>query len=160
MAASNAKTRTKKASTAAKPAQRITPYLYYADVDAALGWLAKAFGFKTMIRFAGPDGKTVHSAMTVANGEVFMLGCPGPKYKNPKKLGQVTQGLYIMVENVDKHYLRAKKAGAKIIDKPEDQFYGDRRYAATDPEGHNWFFAQHLRDVSVKEMTREMNKRS
>jgi PhnB protein len=159
MAAAKAKPRAKKKSTATRPAQWITPYLFYADVDAALDWLSKAFGFKPMMKFAGPGGKTNHSAMKLANGEVFMLGCPGPKYKNPKRLGNVTQGLYITVEDVDKHYLRAKKAGAKIIDEPADQFYGDRRYSAADPEGHHWYFAQHVRDVSVKEMKGEMKKR-
>ena len=157
MAAVQAKSGAKRASTATRPDQRITPYLFYADVDAALDWLSKAFGFKPMRKFAGPDGKTNHSAMKLANGEVFMLGCPGRKYKNPKQLGHVTQGLYITVDNVDKHYLRAKKAGAKILDQPEDQFYGDRRYSAADPEGHHWYFAQHLRDVSVREMKRAMN---
>ncbi len=34
--------------------------------------------------------------------------------------------------------------GAKILDEPEDQFYGDRRYSAVDPEGHHWYFAQHV----------------
>jgi uncharacterized glyoxalase superfamily protein PhnB len=63
-----------------------------------------------------------------------------------------------MVDNVDKHCLRAKKAGAMILDEPADQFYGDRRYSAADPEGHHWYFAQHLRDVPVKEMKRKMNK--
>ena len=127
-------------------------------MDAALDWLSKTFGFKPMMKFAGPDGKTNHSAMTLANGEAFMLGCSGPGYKNPKQLGHVTQGLYIIVDNVDDHYLSAKQAGAKIIDEPEDQFYGDRRYSAADPEGHHWYFAEHLRDVSVEEMKREMNK--
>lgn len=147
-----------KRESAAKPAQRITPYLYYSDVDAALDWLAKAFGFRPMMKFAGPEGKTNHSAMKLADGEVFMLGCPGPQYKNPKELGHVTQGLYIMVDQLDKHYLRAKRAGAKILDEPADQFYGDRRYSAADPEGHHWFFAQHIRDVSVQEMKRKMKE--
>lgn len=76
MAAAKAKPRVKRESAATRPVQWITPYLYYADVDAALDWLSKAFGFKPMMKFAGPDGKTYHSAMKLANGMVFMLGCP------------------------------------------------------------------------------------
>lgn len=155
---SKGKSTGEKSSKATAPAQWITPYLYYADVDVALKWLSKAFGFKSMARFAGPDGKTVHSAMKLAMGGIFMLGCPGPGYKNPKRLGSVTQGLYILVTNVDRHYARARKAGAKIIDAPADQFYGDRRYSAADPEGHHWYFAQHMRDVSIREMKSSMKK--
>ncbi len=158
MAPAKANTRTKNKTAAGRSAQRITPYLFYADVDAALDWLGKAFGFKPMTKFAGPDGKTNHSSMKLPNGEVFMLGCPGRKYRNPKQLGHVTQGLYITVDHVDKHYLRARKAGAQIIEAPADQFYGDRRYSASDPEGHHWYFAQHVREVSIREMKRAMKK--
>ena len=31
----------------------ITPYLLYADVDAALAFLARAFGFEEVLRHAG-----------------------------------------------------------------------------------------------------------
>ena len=35
---------------------------------------------------------------------------------------------------------------------PQDQFYGERTYVATDPEGHYWTFSQPLRVVSREEM--------
>jgi PhnB protein len=130
---------------------RITPYLLYNDVSAALDWLGRAFGLKERMRIAGKDGKVTHAEMTLAEG-VVMMGCPGPEYKNPKTLGSVTQMLYIYVEDVDKHFQIARKAGAKIIAEPEDQFYGDRRYGAEDPEGHQWYFGQHIKDVSPEEM--------
>ena len=140
------------------PKQRLSPYLLYKDVGKALDWLAKAFGFVEFgDRFEGKDGKVQHAAMSISKGgEMFMLGSPGPKYKNPKRLGCVTQMQYIYVEKIDQHFARAKKAGAKVLRKPEDQFYGDRRYAVADPEGHQWFFAEHVRDVSIDEMKRAM----
>jgi len=73
--------------------------------------------------------------------------------RSPRSLdGRTTQSMMIYVDDVDAHCARAKKAGAKIIDEPEDQFYGDRRYGAEDPEGHHWFFATHVRDVSPEDM--------
>jgi uncharacterized glyoxalase superfamily protein PhnB len=77
--------------------------------------------------------------------DIIMMGRPPKKYRNPKKLGQPTQSLYVNVENVDKHFERAKKAGATIIEELENTEYGHRRYRATDPEGHEWAFAQELR---------------
>ncbi|ETX03790.1 MAG: hypothetical protein ETSY2_32540, partial [Candidatus Entotheonella gemina] len=70
----------------------------------------------------------------------------------PKQLGQVTQHTYIYVDDVDQHFEQAKGAGATILEPPEDQFYGDRRYGAEDPEGHHWYFAQHIRDVAPEDM--------
>jgi PhnB protein len=130
---------------------RITPYLLYEDVGAALDWLARAFGFRERMRLNGPNGAIAHAEMERDDG-VVMMGNPGPEYRNPKRLGHVTQNLYVYVDDVDKHFAQARRAGAKIIEEPKDQFYGDRRYAAEDPEGHHWFFAQHVRDVAPEDM--------
>ena len=122
----------------------IVPYLLYEDVDGALKWLSKAFGFRKYgAPMKGPDGKINHAAMKLGDG-VIMMGCPGPTYKNPKRLGQVTQNLLVIVDDVDKHFQRARKAGAKILEEPADQFYGQRRYGAADPEGHYWYFAHDI----------------
>ena len=132
---------------------RITPYLYYEDVAAMLKWLAGAFGLRESFRMDGPDGKVAHAEMRLGDG-VVMMGRPGPDYRNPNRLGGLTQSLHVYVDDVDAHFAHARRAGAKVIAEPADQFYGDRRYAAEDPEGHQWFFAQHVRDVSEEEMKR------
>jgi len=127
---------------------RITPYLLYEDVEAALEWLGRAFGFRERLRIPGPDGRVTHAEMELAGGLV-MMGHPGADYRNPKRLGAHTVHIHVYVDDVDAHCARARGAGARIVAEPEDQFYGDRRYAAEDPEGHTWFFAQHIRDVPL-----------
>lgn len=130
---------------------RITPYLLYEDVAGALAWLTRAFGLRERMRLAGPDGRVVHAEMELADG-VVMMGCPGPDYRNPKRLGGSSHNLYVYVDDVDKHFRHARESGAKILEPPADQFYGDRRYRAEDPEGHVWFFATHVRDVAPEDM--------
>jgi uncharacterized glyoxalase superfamily protein PhnB len=123
----------------------ITPYLYYQDVDQALRFLARAFGFRTYgVKMRGPDGKTNHAAMKLG-ADVIMMGRPPSAYRNPKQLGQATQSLYVNVADVDKHFGRAQRAGAVILEAPADTEYGHRRYGATDPEGHEWYFARAMR---------------
>ena len=125
---------------------RICPYLLYADLDSALQWLAKAFGLRERSRNAGADGNPVHAEMALEEDDgLILMGCPGPGYQNPKKLGHITQYLYIAVDDVDKHFERAARAGAVVFEKPADQPYGHRRYGAEDPEGHRWYFAQPIR---------------
>ena len=134
---------------------RISPYLYYEDVASALAWLSRAFGLRERMRMPGPDGVISHAEMEFEDG-VVMMGRPGPDYRNPKRLGAATQSLYIYTDEVDKHFRRAKEAGARIVEEPADQFYGDRRYAAEDPEGHLWFFAEHVREVTPEDMKAAM----
>jgi uncharacterized glyoxalase superfamily protein PhnB len=122
----------------------ITPYLYYEDVGGALKFLAKAFGFRKHGRaMSRPDGRVIHAVMKLGD-DFVMMGCPGSKYKNPKRLGQATQSLLINVPNIDRHFQRARKAGATILEEPKDTFYGQRRYGAEDPEGHQWYFVQKI----------------
>ena len=100
----------------------ITPYLYYEDVGRALRFLAKAFGLRKYgVQMRGPDGKINHAAMKFGDA-LIMMGRPGSGYRNPKRLGQATQSLYINVKGVDKHFRRARKAGActcKKLDRPQ-----------------------------------------
>ncbi len=129
----------------------ITPYLYYDDVGGALKFLSKAFGFrKEGHKMKDKSGKIMHAAMRLGD-DLIMMGRPGAGYRNPKRLGQATQSLYINVPNVDKHFARARKAGAKILEEPLDTEYGHRRYGAEDPEGHQWYFAHELRRTKAKQ---------
>lgn len=131
---------------------RITPYLLYEDVAAAIDWLTKSFGLRERMRIAGPDGSVVHAELELADG-VVMMGCPGSDYQNPKRIGHTTQSLYVFVDDVDAHFRQARDSGAMILQEPADEFYGDRRYGAEDPEGHHWYFATHVRDVPPEELS-------
>lgn len=136
----------------------ITPYLYYEDVNTALEWLAKAFGFKRSgAAVAGPGGKVTHAATRLGEGTI-MMGAPGAKYKNPRRLGQATQSLYVMVGDADKHFARARKAGGKILEEPADTEYGHRRYGIEDPEGHEWYFARELKAKARKRTSRRQSR--
>lgn len=123
---------------------RISPYLLYEDLDSAIEWLAKSFGFSERLRMPGPNGKVAHAEMGLADG-VIMMGHPGPDYQNPKRHGHVCQLIHVYVDDVDEHFERARAAGANILSEPEDKPYGDRTYSAEDPEGHRWYFAQRIR---------------
>jgi uncharacterized glyoxalase superfamily protein PhnB len=123
----------------------ITPYLYYEDVDAALAFLQRAFGFRVFgEKMRAPNGRTVHAAMKIGR-DVVMMGRPQGEYRNPKRLGAATQCVYVNVKNVDKHYEHAKKEGAVVINDLATTPFGSRRYGAEDPEGHQWYFAQRVR---------------
>lgn len=134
---------------------RVTPYLYYKDSAAALDFITRTFGFTEKVRMADDSGQVTHAEVALADG-VVMFGSPGEEYRNPKELGATTQNIYVYVDDVDAHYEHAKSAGATIVREVEDQFYGDRSYGVADPEGHEWIFATHVRDVSPEEMQAAM----
>jgi uncharacterized glyoxalase superfamily protein PhnB len=137
--------------------QTITPYLLYEDCEAALDFLARAFGFEEVLRYTGEGGYINHAEMKVgAEGRIFM-GDPGDQYKSPKRLGQETFGTYVEVDDdVDARCERAREAGATIREEPTDQEYGERRFTAEDPEGQVWYFARQIKQVAPDEWGAEV----
>jgi PhnB protein len=121
--------------------QRITPYLFYEDVGAVLEFLARAFGFQETLRYNGPEGYIRHAEMRLGDG-IIMLGDPGERYRNPRRTGVVSVAVHVTVADVQATFERAESAGAQIIEQPADQPYSGRRFGASDPEGHQWWFSQ------------------
>lgn len=110
-------------------APNIFPTLRFADADAALAWLSRAFGFSEHAVHRGEDGAVHHAEMELGNG-MIMFGQGDP----------ASHGIYVAVEDADAHYARAKAAGAEITREIEDTSYGSREYSALDLDGHTWHF--------------------
>jgi uncharacterized glyoxalase superfamily protein PhnB len=120
--------------------QTITPYLLYEDADAAMSWLAGSFGFREVDRMTGAAGGLHLEAEVEHGGARLYLGSPPGDFRGPARAGR-TSLLYVLVDDVDQHYLRAREQGAEIVDEVGDQPYGHRRYTCRDPQGHEWTFA-------------------
>jgi uncharacterized glyoxalase superfamily protein PhnB len=132
------------------PSPPISPYLLYEDLDAAVDFVVRAFGFTEVLRLRGAEGRSNHAEVELGGASVFM-GAPGGGYRSPKSLGAATSSTYVYVEDVDAHFERARAEGAEIKVEPADQEYGDRRYFAEDLEGQQWFFATRIRNPSPEE---------
>ena len=123
----------------------VIPAMRYRDANAAIEWLCKAFGLEKHLVVPGENGTVAHAQLSFGNGMV-MLGSArddefGRRVKPPRETGGIgTQSAYVIVEDADAHYARAKAAGAEIVMEVEDQDYGGRLYACRDPEGHLWSF--------------------
>ncbi len=111
----------------------LVPYLSYVDAKAAMAFLEAAFGFAPIQAFDDEGGRLLHGEMKV-DGAIFMLGSA-----EAPSAGR-SPGLYLVVADVDAHFVRAEAAGADIVYPPEDTEFGTRRYRCRDPEGHEWSF--------------------
>jgi uncharacterized glyoxalase superfamily protein PhnB len=119
------------------------PFLRYADARAAIDFLTSAFGFEEKLVVPGEGSDVAHAELTFGNGMV-MLGSERRDddigIRSPKSLGGASQGVYLVVEDPDALYERAKGAGATIQMELTDQEYGSREFIALDPEGNIWSF--------------------
>ncbi|MBT8101090.1 MAG: helix-turn-helix domain-containing protein [Gammaproteobacteria bacterium] len=117
----------------------MSPVLYYEHAET-LDWLVDVFGMKTRMLIPDAEGRVVHAELYLDDARII-IGQPvvARNWTTPKLSGVNTQSLFVVVENVDKHYQHAKEKGAEILLEPEDM-HGDRRYLVADPEGHHWWF--------------------
>jgi PhnB protein len=135
----------------------LVPHLVVNGASKALDWYAKAFGAEEVCRMPAPDGeRLMHAEMKIGDKVVFLCDdfpeyCGG-KSRTPAALGGSTVTIHQYVEDCDAAIARAEKAGASITMPPEDMFWGDRYGSVTDPFGHTWSFATHIKDMTPEEM--------
>jgi uncharacterized glyoxalase superfamily protein PhnB len=133
--------------------QRIIPYLYYEDAPAAIDFLCKAFGFTERFRVEDAEGGLMHAELGLGDN-VLMLASVQPEREMAAPAGlPARHGLVLVyVDDVDSHLTHSLTAGVSVHAPLEDKPYGDRSYGATDPEGHQWYFATHVKDVAPEDM--------
>jgi len=135
------------------------PYLTVLDAAAALDFYKRAFGAKELFRLPGGGGKLLHSEMMIGDSHVMVADESGLALtRSPKSLSGTTVSVFLYVEDVDRLFEQAVRAGAKENMAPQDMFWGDRFAKVTDPFGHHWMLASHIEDVSPEEMSKRAKK--
>jgi uncharacterized glyoxalase superfamily protein PhnB len=124
------------------------PFLRYADADAAITWLCRAFGFQVFLKVPGAGSDVKHARLTLETNLVMLasLGRDGPLeklFKSPAEIGGITQAISIFVEDPDRIYQSALAAGAQLLGPIADFELGGRTFCCRDLEGHAWLFTSH-----------------
>ena len=138
-----------------------TPYLIVHDGAAALDFYKRAFDATELFRMDAPGGKIGHSEFKIGNSIIMMADeHPEMGARSPKSLNGSPISLMLYVEDVDRVYQQARKAGG-TGDRPiEDKFYGDRAGSIRDPFGHTWHIATHKEDLSPEELQKRLTEMS
>ncbi len=130
----------------------IYPRLAYNDERAAVEYLQRVFSLPE-IREARTDfGDHMLAWLRTGNG-VVMIGRANEdvhQISSPQTIGHTTVQMMVYVHDIDSHYAHATAEGANITMPLQDAFYGERRYEATDPEGHRWHFAERFADIQAR----------
>ncbi len=132
---------------------RVSPYLVVDGAAQAIDFYTQVLGASERMRMGGPDGKIGHAELEFGDSVVMLADeYPDMGYVGPKAVGGTPVTIGVYVEDVDKTFDAAVKAGAKALRPVEDQFYGDRSGQIEDPFGHRWSISTHVEDVPPDEM--------
>lgn len=140
-----------------KDMQTVTPHLVCDGAAAAIEFYKKAFNAVEAARMQTPDGKIMHAMVRIGDSNVMLVD-EFPDYGSvgPKKLNGSPVTLHMYVADVDKTFAQAVAAGATVKMPLENQFWGDRYGQVTDPFGHHWSLATHVKDLTPEEMNAAM----
>jgi PhnB protein len=111
------------------------------DCAAAIEHYKRAFGAVEVERY-DYEGKIGHATLQINESDV-MLSDEFPAHldtvgtQSPNVLGGTTTTISLSVDDVDRWFERATKAGMSTLRPPKDEFYG-RNGKLRDPFGHVW----------------------
>lgn len=144
------------------PQAKFTPTLTYRDLPRAIDWLTRTFGFREVWRIEN------HGALlSFEGGEVYVRE-PRLVGEQPGKAADAAEGVVaeaagaaclgsIMVRlegdppDLASHFERIQRSGARILQQPKDEVYGERQFVVADLGGHHWTFSSTTRDVAPEE---------
>jgi uncharacterized glyoxalase superfamily protein PhnB len=125
----------------------VIPVLRYRNAPAAIEWLCRTFGFEKHLVVPGEGEIIAHAELSFGNGMIMLGSVPEQEtqfdrlMKQPDEIGGAeTQSAYVVVNDADAVYARAKAAGARIAIEIKDEDYGGRGFTCYDLEGHLWSF--------------------
>ncbi|MDZ4835999.1 MAG: VOC family protein [Candidatus Melainabacteria bacterium] len=132
----------------------ITPYVIVEGALEVMEFLKKAFDAKEIGEtMKSPDGKLRHGELQIGNSRMMISEACSENKPMPAMY-------YLYVEDCDKAYASAIKAGGVSIKEPANQFYGDRSGGVRDSAGNQWWVGTHVEDVSPEEMKKRMAEQS
>ena len=126
--------------TQTTPPPQVWPTLRAHDARALIKFLVDAFGFEETVVYGDGD-RVDHAQLSWPPGGGIMLG--SARESDPHDEWQVqpgTFGAYVVTDDPDAVFARAKAAGAEILSDLHETDYGSRDFAARDPEGNRWSF--------------------
>ncbi|MGH9025853.1 MAG: VOC family protein [Acidimicrobiia bacterium] len=135
----------------------VTPYLSIVGAAEAIDWYIEIFGAKERMRMGAPGGTIGHAEIEIGDSIIMLADeFPDIGFLSPKTRGGTTVHIHLYVDDCDAVIAAAVKAGAKVVQKTEERFYGDRSGQIEDPFGHSWNVSTHVEDVPPEEMAKRV----
>jgi len=135
----------------------LIPYLVVRNGSEAMECYKKLFDAQEITRMCYPGtDRLMHAELKIRN-HVLMVGDENPERGalSPQALnGPPPVSVMVYVKDVDEVFRRAIALGCNGLMPPTEMFWGDRFAKISDPFGHHWALATHVRDVSPEQMAK------
>ena len=142
------------ATTAVKPVREgfhtITQYLIVKDANGLIEFLKEVFGATEKFRVQRPGTSAImHADVQIGDSMIEMADATEQYPARPA-------ALHIYVDDVDAAHARAMEHGAKSLNEPTDQEYGERGASVADKFNNYWHIATPLKGERIPEGLRTL----
>ena len=116
------------------------------DAAAEIDFCKQAFDAVELSRRTAEDGTVIHVTLRIRES-LLMIHNVSPHLASqaPAPDGSSPVVNYLYGDDVDSVIARAVSAGAKVLLRAKDQFWGDRVGRIVDPSGHVWNIAARIK---------------
>lgn len=127
----------------------VTPYLSFKNKCLeAIDFYQKALDARLVGEIEKtPDGRVMHAMMKIGDSNIMLSDSFRPV--NP---GTPMIEMWLYVEDADRIFDQAAKAGCEVTMPIADMFWGDRVGQVKDPFGHIWSIASNVWELTPEEM--------
>ena len=113
--------------------QTVFPCLTFRDAKASFDWLERVLGAERVAVYEDDEGRVAHAEIRIGESTIMC----GDERAGSKATPPGVSVIYVVVDDADAAYERAKSAGADVTE-PVDQPYGSRDITVTDLDGNQW----------------------
>ena len=119
------------------PLATISTYFHPNGASKFIDFVTRGLGGVELERYDSPEGRVLHAKIKIGES-VIQVGEPHSWWRPMPTM------VHLYVPDADALYDQAIRAGAKSLQAPADQPYGDRTAAVEDDWGNQWYMATPL----------------
>jgi PhnB protein len=122
----------------------VTPWIVSPDSARLITFLTNAFGAEEVdgSRMLTPEGKITHVEVRLDDAVIMMFDAVHSWPATPAFIR-------LFVDDAEKSYQKALKAGARSVTKPTMLSFGDKVGRIADPFGNIWWLQERVEDTSA-----------
>ena len=111
----------------------VDPWIISADTDAEIEFLQHVFGATSRGEpVRNPDGRIGHAEVVIGDSVLMLFDFDETKPTH----------LRAFVDDIERVVAAAVEAGATLVTRPVEMFWGDVTARFRDPQGHLWWISQ------------------